>query len=197
MTDQRNPVDLAVDLLVYAPIGLALQVKDSWPELVSSGRARFETPLAAAKVIGKLAVDQGRRDFEQRLSKLIDPKPSPDPRSAGTSTGTSASGPTQSAKPSDASATSSPTASSPSASAAAAAASPGVASAPAAAKGRGSSQATADDLAIPGYAHLSASQIIAHLDGLTDADLARIEAHELATRKRKTVLARIEQLRSR
>src|SRR5262249_38201208 len=49
-------------------------------------------------------------------------------------------------------------------------------------------------LAIPSYASLSAGQIIARLDGLSVEDLNAIRAYETATRKRKTILARIDEM---
>jgi hypothetical protein len=53
----------------------------------------------------------------------------------------------------------------------------------------------AADLAIPGYDTLSASQVVPRLEGLTSDELDAVRAYELATRARKTVLTRIDQLR--
>jgi len=50
-------------------------------------------------------------------------------------------------------------------------------------------------LPIPSYDQLAASQVVARLAGLDAADLDRIEAYEQAHRARRTVLARISQLR--
>jgi hypothetical protein len=50
-------------------------------------------------------------------------------------------------------------------------------------------------LPIPGYDQLAASQVIARLPGLSPTELDRIEDHESAHRRRRTVLARISQLR--
>ena len=50
-------------------------------------------------------------------------------------------------------------------------------------------------LAIPGYDTLSASQVVPRLEGLTPAELDAVRAYEVATRARKTVLTRIDQLR--
>jgi hypothetical protein len=51
------------------------------------------------------------------------------------------------------------------------------------------------DLAIAGYDDLSASQIVDRLEGLADADLDAIRAHEAANRARNTILGKIDQLR--
>ena len=53
-----------------------------------------------------------------------------------------------------------------------------------------------DGLPIPGYDQLAASQVIARLPGLTPSELDRIEVHEAAHRNRRTVLAKISQLRA-
>lgn len=52
-----------------------------------------------------------------------------------------------------------------------------------------------EDLAIPGYDQLAASQVVARLSGLSSAALDRVEAYERAHRGRRTVLAKIKQLR--
>jgi hypothetical protein len=51
-------------------------------------------------------------------------------------------------------------------------------------------------LPIPGYDQLAASQIIARLPRLSASELDRIAAHESAHRHRRTVLAKISQLRT-
>lgn len=51
------------------------------------------------------------------------------------------------------------------------------------------------DLAIPGYDSLTASQVAARLPGLNVSELEAVAAYEAAHRARRTVLARIEQLR--
>ena len=51
-------------------------------------------------------------------------------------------------------------------------------------------------LAIPGYDTLSASQVVQRLDGLDQDSLAAVERYESETRGRRTILARIVQLRS-
>jgi hypothetical protein len=50
-------------------------------------------------------------------------------------------------------------------------------------------------LAIPGYDTLSASQVVPRLEGLSPTELDAVRAYEVATRARKTVLTRIDQLR--
>jgi len=63
--------------------------------------------------------------------------------------------------------------------------------------GNGSAPApSVDSLAIPGYDTLSASQVVQRLSGLAEDELEAVRAYEDASRKRKTILARVEQLQS-
>jgi hypothetical protein len=51
-----------------------------------------------------------------------------------------------------------------------------------------------DDLAIPGYDALSASQVVQRLDGLAAGELEAVREYETATRGRRTILSKIAQL---
>ena len=53
-----------------------------------------------------------------------------------------------------------------------------------------------DQLAIPGYDALSASQVVQRLAGLADDELEAVREYETAHRGRKTILGRITQLQS-
>ncbi|MGH8995749.1 MAG: hypothetical protein ACRDYB_06925 [Acidimicrobiales bacterium] len=55
-------------------------------------------------------------------------------------------------------------------------------------------RAPAAKLAIPEYEALSASQVVKRLDGLKKKELEAIYAHESATRRRRTILHRTQQL---
>ncbi|MDQ2729587.1 MAG: hypothetical protein M3Y91_17390 [Actinomycetota bacterium] len=54
--------------------------------------------------------------------------------------------------------------------------------------------ASVDDLAIPGYDSLSASQVVQRLAGLAADELEAVRTYEAATRGRRTILARVSQL---
>jgi hypothetical protein len=171
MTDERSPLDIAADVLVYAPLGLALQLSKDVPSLAKAGREKFQAPLQAARIMGKYAVEQ---QMNTRPENLVDqlrkmatsyfghvpanespspaPTATPPPRTASTKT----------SKP--------------------------------AASTKKTSAPSPDSLAIPGYQTLPASQVVAHLAGLRRSDLEAIANYERATRHRKTILARIEQL---
>ncbi len=53
-----------------------------------------------------------------------------------------------------------------------------------------------DELAIPSYDELAASQVVKRLPGLEAAELAAIGVYEQANRGRRTILTRIRQLQS-
>lgn len=67
----RDPVEAALDLLLFAPLGLALSAVEEIPKLAAIGRARFQPRMDAARVVGRFAVEQGRRQAERRLSEAI------------------------------------------------------------------------------------------------------------------------------
>jgi hypothetical protein len=79
----NGPVDRALDVFVYAPLGLALLARDSVPGLLQAfaarGRAEVdarrqaaESKVEQARAVGRLAVDYGtpvvRRRVEDRLN---------------------------------------------------------------------------------------------------------------------------------
>lgn len=61
----KDPVEQAVELVVYAPIGLALEAKRLLPTFVERGRQQVQM----ARMVGQFAVKQGQSEAEQRLSK--------------------------------------------------------------------------------------------------------------------------------
>jgi hypothetical protein len=178
----------ALDLFVFAPVGVALTVAEELPSLIVKGRQRFETDVRNARLVGKFVVTHGQRDVVGRVSKLLygDTPASPDPAGPGP-------GPVPAA---------------PGAAAAAAAAAPAAsaASAPAAAPASpkpasGSTKPTADpadavtvDAALAGYDTLSASQVVRRLESLGPDELRAVCRHEASHRNRRTILNRAQQL---
>ncbi len=61
---ERSLVDQALDLLVYAPLGLALEARDLLPRLAERGRGQ----VALARLAGRFAAAEGR----QRAGRLVD-----------------------------------------------------------------------------------------------------------------------------
>ena len=172
MSSSRTPLDVAADILFYAPVGLAIQVSKAIPELAESGRSRLAAPLAAARMVGEMTVDQRRRDLADRFRKATEPyfggSGADDVRTGSTDRA-------ERAEPTSSADRTRPTGSA----------------------GGGTTFANiplVHDLAIPGYSTLSAPQVVAHLEGLSKDELEAIAAYESSTRRRKTVLSRVEQL---
>src|SRR6185437_7365434 len=67
MTDQRSALDNALDLLLYAPVGLALTAAEELPKLAAKGRTQVQGQLTMARMVGQFAVTQGRKEIEKRL----------------------------------------------------------------------------------------------------------------------------------
>jgi hypothetical protein len=191
--DAKSPLEQAIELLVYAPLGLVLTARDELPRLIDKGRERVTGQVAMAKMMGQFAVAQGQKEAEkvvkqatETLAGVTGSRPVPNPSRPSTAPSTAATSAAPSTAPATAATTASSAASPPSPSAAngsavSAAAQPPVAD---------------NDLAIPGYGALSASQVVQRLAGLSGAELEAVRAYEAATRGRKTILHRVEQLQA-
>ncbi len=171
MSKRQDPAEQLLDLLVYAPLGLLMEARDLVPKLADKGRQRMGGQVTVARMIGEMAVRQGQRRAEKVLQRLREQQNGSSTSTRGA--GTSARPPNGHGPPS--------------------AAEPGRAtSSPATSVG---GTPTAAALAIPGYDTLSASQVLPRLEGLSAEELEAIRMYEEATRARKTVLSRIDQLR--
>src|SRR5258705_278255 len=62
MADDRNPIDLAADLLVYAPVGFAIAARELLPDLAERGRSYLDGQVALARAVGQVAVRQGQSE---------------------------------------------------------------------------------------------------------------------------------------
>ena len=171
MSKRQDPAEQLLDLLVYAPLGLLMEARDLVPKLADKGRQRMGGQVTVARMIGEMAVRQGQRRAEKVLQRLRD-------QQNGSSTSTPGAG--TSSRPAH-----------------------GHGPPPTAAPGQDTpspvtstgAAPTAAALAIPGYDTLSASQVLPRLEGLSADELEAIRIYEEATRARKTVLSRIDQLR--
>src|SRR5581483_9126255 len=70
--DHKTPIDRALELLLYAPLGLAITAHDELPNLVEKGRTRLTTQLTMAKMIGQFAATQGQQEAQKAAGKLAD-----------------------------------------------------------------------------------------------------------------------------
>jgi hypothetical protein len=195
VSEDRNPLESALDVFVYAPLGLFFTVTEEMPRLVEKGRERLTTQLTTARMLGQMAAPQLQAEAGKLVKGVMDrlssppggparapaappppPPPPPPPRArpsvepVGIDRPAPAPGPV------------------------------GVPSgSPAAVTGGNGSVAHAGDsthLAIPGYDTLSAMQVVQRLAGLSPPELEAVRAYEAAHRGRKTILHRAEQLLS-
>ncbi len=65
---EKTAVEQAVELFVYAPIGLLFEGASLLPQLVEKGRDQ----VSMARMIGKFAVGQGRTEATKAAGKLQD-----------------------------------------------------------------------------------------------------------------------------
>lgn len=168
----RSPLEQALDLVVYAPLGLALTARESLADLAAKGRQRAAAQVALARMIGHMAVSQGEKEARRRLddvagtlsalgvlagAPLPEPQaeaPQPPQREAPT---VGSNGKSGAVKP----------------------------------EARPRAQ-----LAITGYDTLSASQVVQRLAGLSVEELDAVRDYEAATRGRRTILSKIAQLQA-
>lgn len=172
----RSPVEQLLDLVVYAPLGLLLNLDELVPQLARKGHQQVDM----ARMFGKFAVQTGTKEAKKRLGDLGAP-------ASGSARGTAPPA-------SDASAAS---ASSPTASATAPAIASAGATTPASTPVDDPGPVpSAGELGISDYDALSASQVVPRLNGLSTADLDAVRRYETANRGRKTILAKITQLQA-
>jgi hypothetical protein len=169
---QRSPIDAALDLLFFAPVGLALTAREELPRLIEKGRSRVSGQVTMAKMVGQFAVNQGGQEAEKFVKQAAEALiglgilPGAQRLQAPSGAGPAAAAPTGSG----------PNGNAPQAAA------PRI--------------ADADELGIQGYDSLSASQVVQRLGGLSEQELGAVQAYEASTRGRRTILARIAQLQA-
>jgi len=199
----NGKTDRALDLLVYAPVGVALYLRDTVPTFVnlfvSRGRAELgqrrqqaQDQVAQARAMGEFAVNFGgpkvrehvekgialaRKSAESVLGGAGDEDRVPDAADDDPS-------PAPAPRP-DRAAANSRAASRPAGESTNISTATTAAPAPA-----------ATTLVIPDYDELSASQVVERLDGLPASELDAVRAYEEAHRARRTILYKIEQLTS-
>jgi hypothetical protein len=186
---ERSVAQRTLDALVFAPAGILLTAVEDLPEMAMKGRACLEVQLRNARTLGQLTVTFGRQNLSQRLARLTggqeealapdqsaEPTKSPGPMISPSSTQPTADSIAANARDVDSTVPRSPLRT----------ASP--------ADGRTGIDVPAAELAIPEYDTLSASQVVRRLDGLASQDLEAVYRHETATRRRRTILHRAQQL---
>jgi hypothetical protein len=161
---EESVLSRTLDVLFFAPVGVALTIVEDLPGLIAKGRQRVETEISNARVVGKFVVDQGQREVVQRVDALLGhDHPAPGAAAAPDAD----EGPVVEPAP---------------------VAAPLPRPAPDPADGAVVEQALA------GYDTLSASQVVRRLESLGPDELRAVHRHEASHRSRRTILNRTSQL---
>lgn len=181
-TPAEQAVEHAVELFVYAPIGLLFEGASLLPQLVEKGKNQ----VSMARMIGRFAVGQGRTEATKAAGKLQD-------QAAGV---LDFLGDSVTPLPTDLHEVDVPAASEPAEPVAKAKARKPSKAADRQARKPAVKATPAPSLAIPDYDGLSASQVVNRLAGLSAVELRAVQAYETANRGRKTILSKVAQLQS-
>ncbi|MGH9136696.1 MAG: hypothetical protein ACRD0G_06565 [Acidimicrobiales bacterium] len=168
MSENKNPAERLLDLFVYAPLGFILNIDEVVPQLVERGRQQ----VSMARTFGQFAVQQGSTEAQKRVGQL-QKQASGVVEQLGTTTA-------RRSAPASASATASAEA--------------GAAAADGAGPDFDGDAPAENELAIPDYDSLSASQVVPRLEGLSGEELDAVRRYEAVNRGRKTILSKIAQL---
>lgn len=190
--NETSPLSQAWEMARYAPIGLVMEGPFLLPKLAQMGKAHVRN----AQVLGRLAVRQGEAELRRRVAdmdshvvallRLVGLLPAPDETTERIDATAEAEGPMSGDKGGEARGGDGPT------------------HRPAASPTAGGPAATVphrsgsnvEDLAIPDYDSLSASQVVKRLSGLRPDELTAVGGYELAHRGRKTILNKVAQLQA-
>lgn len=187
MAEEHSFAETLADLLIYVPLGAAVVAAEELPRLAERGRERFGRQLGGAELMGRLAVAEARRRLgpsaTNRPGEPVGRPQGPLLAPNGVSDTSARTSPRRAAQRPLAArdGTSSPRRPSPT-------------SVRKRATEDLSKAATGEELPIPAYDTLAASQVVERLASLTAAELEAVRKHESAARGRRTVLHRIAQL---
>jgi len=187
MTENPDRIERTLELLLYAPLGVGLFLKDAAPGFVdmfvSRGRAEIDRRhddvrqhVTTARSLGQVALAFGAPKLREKVGRTVGDAY----HRAEALLGSPASNPA-------------PARVTPNVTARPASAPPVARPEPAPASSNGNLAASAE-LPIPGYDALSASQVVERLIGLAPEELDAVHEYEASHRQRRTILGKIEQL---
>jgi hypothetical protein len=170
--DQRQYVERVLDVALYAPVGLALTLRDRLPGRLRQGRQALENRVQLARFVGELAVRYGKAEIERELRERRD---------------VDAAATRSNGHVPDALATAVADATLPA---------PVLAITDGALDGSldAATPPRADSLPISDYESLAAIHVVQRLSSLRDDEIEQIRQFETAHRARRTILAKIAQL---
>jgi hypothetical protein len=172
MTENER-VNRAIELLVFAPIGVGLYMRDLAPSVIKMFVARGRAEVDRRQEQVKQHVTTARSFGEVTMAFGV---PMLRNKINGQSAAAPETVPSEASKPEP----------------------PPIAVVPTPAPAPPITPVTdappRGDLPIPGYDALSASQVVERLNGLAPTELDAVHAYEAAHRQRRTILGKIEQL---
>jgi hypothetical protein len=170
--EDPTPLQRALDLLVFAPVGIALTVAEDLPGLIGKGHQRLETDVKNARVVGRIVVAQGQRQLIERVSKLLHRGSSDDTDDA--SEPTAPAGGVDGALRATTALSSRPV--------------------PTPRPNADPADGVIVEGALAGYDTLSASQVVRRLESLGPDELTALQRYEASHRNRHTILNRAHQI---
>jgi hypothetical protein len=183
MSEPKDKIEQTLEVLLYAPIGVGLYIKEMGPTFIARGRAevdrrhsQVQQRTTTARSIGQVAVGFGVPMVRERVGREVDSARQRAQSFLGVIGSVSLGDPAPVVR-------SVPT--------------PVVneaAPAPTAPPETNGSAPAGDSLPIPGYDALSASQVVERLTGLSPDELESVRAYESAHRNRRTILGKIDQI---
>lgn len=206
--DSKNPMDQLVDLLLYAPVGLAYEYEDVLPKLIKRGKSQVQL----AKVLSQMAAQQGQTKAKQAASEGSDGVEDALAEVLGQAASVLAKGITDFGQrvglapvaPSDPQATDSAQASTRESSTresstgessdSDASSDAATGEEPSVGLYSGAVASPAGSMPMAGYNELKAREIVPMLGDLTADQRRRVRAYEEATRGRKTILGKLDKL---
>jgi hypothetical protein len=198
--DDKSPIDQLLDLCVFGPLGLLVTARMKYPQLVEQGRQQLEGHARLGRFVAHFATTRGKHEAEKAVTRLRQTgAPATPAASTPPATTAAGAGGGTTAATKAATVVAQPAADPPPA----APALHSIADEEVIAVRHDDDDPTtagsvgADELAIPAYDSLAASQVVQRLDGLTDLELEAVRRYEVAHRARKTVLGKVAQLQRR
>ena len=192
MTEHKDRIAHTLEVLIYAPLGAGLYLRDMGPTFVNMfvarGRAeidrrqaQIEQRTTTARSVGQVATAFGVPMVRQRVERDLGTARQRAQTLLGSIAGSDPVNGAPAARPEPAPA---------SATAPKSTKAPAPTARPADANGSGADA----DLPIPGYNSLSASQVVERLAGLSAGELEAVRTYEATNRKRRTILGKIDQI---
>jgi hypothetical protein len=68
---EHDPLRRTLDACLFAPIGVAMTIKEDLPGLIDKGRSRVEQEISNARIAGEYVVGRYQRRLAERLDSIL------------------------------------------------------------------------------------------------------------------------------